>query len=118
MSFRRRTCPEVMENVLTGLTGGIAAESHAYPPAGAKTAPYAHALEHPPVDAIISVYGIRNNQTFQFVKGSDYELKQDKLVWLEKANTPDAGTLLRINYRSKGGQWRFNDLHVRSVLRT
>ncbi|NPU93946.1 MAG: hypothetical protein HPY82_18705 [Gammaproteobacteria bacterium] len=118
MSFRRRTYPEVMENVLTGLTGGIAAESHAYPPAGAKTAPYAHALEHPPVDAIISVYGIRNNQTFQFVKGSDYELKQDKLVWLEKANTPDAGTLLHINYRSKGAQSPFNDLHVGSVLRT
>ncbi len=118
MSFRRRTYPEVMENVLTGLTGGVAAESHAYPPVGGKTAPYEHALEHPPVTAIISVYGTRNNQTYQFVPGNDYQLKQDKLVWLEKANTPDLGTLLHINYRSKGGQSPFNDLHVGSVLRT
>ena len=38
MSFRRRTYPEVMENVLTGLIGGVAAESHAYPPNGQKRA--------------------------------------------------------------------------------
>lgn len=118
MSFRRRTYPEVMENVLTGLIGGVPAESHAYPPQGGKSAPYEHALENPPVDTIISVYGIRNNQSFQFVKEVDYQLMDNKLVWLEEANTPDMGSVFQINYRTQGATSEFNDLHVGSVLRT
>lgn len=118
MSFRRRTYPEVMENVLTGLIGGVAAESHAYPPLGGKTTPYEHALENPPVDAIISVYGIRNNQSYAFIKDQDYQLKDNKLAWLEQANTPDSGSVFHINYRTQGSTSPFNDLQVGSVLRT
>lgn len=118
MSFRRRTYPEVMENVLTGLTGGVSAENHAFPPNSSNKQPFEHALEHPPVAAIISVYGLRNNKTFQFVKGSDYELKNEKLIWLEKGHTPDLGSTFLVNYRSKDAPAPFNDLHVGSVLRT
>ena len=123
MSFRRRSYPEVLENVLTGLIGGVAAESHAYPPQGGKnggatTGPHEHALENPPVDAIISVYGIRNNQSFQFIKESDYKLENNKLLWLEEANTPDLGSVFQINYRTKAAVSPFNDLQVGSVLRT
>ncbi|MDX1696490.1 MAG: hypothetical protein R3208_22180 [Ketobacteraceae bacterium] len=118
MSFRRRTYPELMENVLTGLIGGVAAESHAYPPLNAKSAPFAHALENPPVDTVISVYGMRNNQSHQFVKDTDYALDNNKLVWLEEGNTPDKGSVFHVNYRTKGASSPFNDLHVGSVLRT
>ena len=118
MSFRRRTYPEIMENVLTGLTGGISAENHAYPPNNAGKNTIEHALEHPPVAAIISVYGVRNNQTFQFVKASDYQLKNDKLIWLEKGNRPDLGSNFLVNYLSKDASSPVNDLHVGSVLRT
>ncbi|MCG8317675.1 MAG: baseplate J/gp47 family protein [Pseudomonadales bacterium] len=118
MSFRRRTYPELLENVLTGLIGGVAAESHPYPPLSAKAAPYSHALENPPVDTIISVYGIRNNQTVQFVKDVDYVLDSNKLVWQEDAKTPDLGSVFHVNYRTKGVSSPFNDLHVGSVLRT
>lgn len=118
MSFRRRTYPELLENVLTGLIGGVAAESHAYPPLNAKSTPYAHALENPPVDTIISVYGMRNNQSHQFVKDTDYELDNNKLVWLEEGNTPDRGSVFHVNYRTQGASSPFNDLHVGSVLRT
>ncbi|MCG8673362.1 MAG: baseplate J/gp47 family protein [Pseudomonadales bacterium] len=118
MSFRRRTYPELLENVLTGLIGGVAAESHAYPPLNAKSAPYAHALENPPVDTIISVYGVRNNQSVQFIKDTDYQLDSNKLVWLEEGNTPDMGSVFHINYRTQGASSPFNDLHVGSVLRT
>ncbi len=118
MSFRRRTYPEIMENVLTGLTGGISAENHAYPPSSSGQKLFEHALEHPPVAAIVSVYGVRNNLTYQFVKGSDYDLKNNKLVWLEKGNTPDAGSNFLVNYRRAGASSGLNDLHVGSVLRT
>ncbi len=33
MSLRRRTFPEVLDNVLTALMGGVAAEAHPFPPA-------------------------------------------------------------------------------------
>ncbi|MBV1878731.1 MAG: baseplate J/gp47 family protein [Pseudomonadales bacterium] len=116
MSFRRRGYPEIMESVLTGLTGGVAAESHAYPPQGA--APFEHALENPPVEQIISVHGMRNNQSFQFTKETDYALKNNKLIWLEAANTPDPGSVFHINYSTQGATSTFNDLQVGSVLRT
>lgn len=118
MSFRRRTYPELLENVLTGLIGGVAAESHAYPPLNAKSEPYSHALENPPVDTIISVYGVRNNQSIQFVKDTDYKLDSNKLIWLEEGNTPDKGSVFHVNYRTQGASSPFNDLHVGSVLRT
>lgn len=118
MSFRRRTYPELLENVLTGLIGGVAAESHAYPPINGKSAPYSHALENPPVDTIISVYGVRNNKSVQFVKDVDYKLDSNKLLWQEEGNTPDEGSVFHINYRTQGASSPFNDLHVGSVLRT
>lgn len=118
MSFRRRTYPELLENVLTGLIGGVAAESYAYPPLSAKSASYEHALENPPVDTIFSVYGIRNNQSHQFVKDVDYVLDSNKLVWQDDANTPDLGSVFHVNYRTEGASSPFNDLHVGSVLRT
>ena len=42
MSFRRRTYPEVLENLLTTLTGGVASESQPFPPPGAD-----HGAVHP-----------------------------------------------------------------------
>ena len=47
MSFRRRNYPEVLDNLLTTLVGGVAAESHAFPPSD--DAPREHPLEQPPV---------------------------------------------------------------------
>ena len=48
MSFRRRTYPEVLENLLTSLTGGVASESQPFPPPGQSAAPYTLALQQPP----------------------------------------------------------------------
>ncbi len=118
MSFRRRTYPEIMENVLTGLTGGVSAESHPFPPDNSGKNTLEHALENPPIASIISVYGVRNNLTYKFLPDSDYQLTNNKLIWLEKGNTPDAGSNFLVNYRSKDSTSPFNDLHVGSVLRT
>src|SRR5205823_9251347 len=60
MSFRRRTYPEVLENLITSLTGGVASESQPFPPPGQKAVPYTLALQQPPAAAVVSVWGARD----------------------------------------------------------
>ena len=48
MTFRRRDFPEVLDNLLTEVVGGVAAEAQPFPPPGALPgAPLEHALEQP-----------------------------------------------------------------------
>ena len=101
MSFRRRTYPEVLENLLTSLTGGVASESQPFPPPGQKAAPYTFALQQPPAADVVSVWGARDGEPHEFRKNQDYKLSDDgrTLVIPEKgAELPDPGTLLYVNY--------------------
>ena len=68
MSFRRRTFPEVLDNLLTDITGGVAAESQPFPPPDAGAPPYRHLLQRPPVSDVVSIYGARDQQPFLFRK--------------------------------------------------
>ena len=77
MSFRRRTYPEVLENLLTSLTGGVASESQPFPPPGQSAAPYTLALQQPPAADVVSVWGSRDGQPHEFRKGADYKLSDD-----------------------------------------
>jgi len=58
VSFRRRTFPEVRENLLTEIVGGVSAESHPFPPGGASGPPFRHSLQQPPVADVISRTGL------------------------------------------------------------
>jgi uncharacterized phage protein gp47/JayE len=118
MSFRRRNYPEVLDNLLTTLVGGVAAETHPFPPT--EDGPLEHPLEQPPVRQIVSVYGIRNGQQKLFRVGSDYELKPDKqtLAWVSADVVPDNGTLIYVNYLREDVIPTLTDLQVGSVART
>lgn len=118
MSFRRRNYPEVLDNLLTTLIGGVAAEAHPFPPTD--DGPLQHPLEQPPVRQVISVYGIRNGEQQLFRAGSDYQLESDKqtLSWLSKDAVPDAGTLVYVNYLREDVIPTLTDLQVGSVTRT
>src|SRR5438477_1561056 len=103
MTFARRTFPEVLANLLTDTTGGVAAESHPFPPDGNGAPPYQHSLQQPPVADVIAVYGTRDGQPRTFEKGTDYTLLPDRqtLAWQTEqkgAHLPDAGTLFYVNY--------------------
>jgi len=74
MSLRRRTFPEVLENLLTAVSGGVAAEPHPFPPPGANGGPLRHELQRPPVADVVSVYGSRDGQPHLFRKDVDYGL--------------------------------------------
>jgi len=118
VSFRRRNYPEVLDNLLTTLVGGVAAETHAFPPT--EDGPLSHPLEQPPVRNIVSVYGIQNGEQRLFRDGSDYRLEPDKqtLSWLSDTSVPDKGTLLYINYLREDVTPTLTDLQVGSVTRT
>lgn len=118
MSFRRRPFPEVLDNLLSQLAGGVAAEEHPFPPPGAT--PFRHALQRPPVAEVVSVYGSRDAQPRLFRRDKDYKLLpgQNALEWLEGAELPDPGTLVAVSYFPASAQPVLTDLQTGSVVRT
>ncbi|HEX6069627.1 MAG TPA: baseplate J/gp47 family protein [Longimicrobiaceae bacterium] len=120
MTFRRRTFPEVLDNLLTDVAGGVAAESHPFPPPGASAPPFRHSLEQPPVAQVTSLYGSRDGQPRQFRRDVDFALLPDgqTLEWLGGAELPDPGTLIHINYLPAAAQPVLTDLQTGSVVRT
>lgn len=121
MSFRRRSFPEILESLLTTITGGVAAETQPFPPPGATLPPYANDLQQPPAADIVSVWGTLDGQPHLFRKGADYSLSDDgrQIVWPAKgAQYPDPGTLVYVNYRPAGVQPQLTDVQVGSVVRT
>ena len=122
MSLRRRIFPEVLENLLTSVSGGVAAESHPFPAPDANGGPLRHELERPPVADVVSVYGSRDGQPHLFRKDVDYGLldapQPRTLEWKEGAELPDEGTLIQVNYRPEDASSVLTDLHAGSVVRT
>lgn len=119
MSFRRRTYPEVLENLLTAATGGVAAEAHPFPPPAGDGARPRHALQQPPVARVSSVFGSRHGEPHLFRDGTDYRLVDGQVVeWQEDAELPDEGTLVHVNYFPAAAQPVLTDVYTGSVFRT
>ena len=118
MNFRRRNYPEVLDNVLTTLVGGVSAEAHPFPPNDDGS--LSHPLEQPPVREVVSVYGVQNGEQKIFRAGSDYELQSDKqtLRWVSETSVPDDGSLVYVNYLREDVTPTLTDLQVGSVVRT
>lgn len=119
MPVRRREYPEVLDNVLTAMVGGVAAEPHPFPPPGDATPPR-HLLEQPVARQIVSVFGFVNGASHRFRDTVDYELAGDgqTLIWREAGQRPDPGTLVHVNYLRKDDPPSLTDLEVGGVART
>jgi hypothetical protein len=120
MSFRRKTYPEVAESLLNRLLGGVSAEAHPYPPAGAKREPFSHALERSPVAQLTALWGARNGASFRFERDADYKLSADgtAVEWLKDGKRPDDGTAFEVHYLPRQREVGVNDLYPGSVVRT
>lgn len=118
MSFRRKTYPEVSEQLLTTLLGGVAGETHPYPPPGGR-GPARYPLLTGQAAEITSVYGLMGGNAQAFARGTDYVLSTDgaALEWKDGAR-PDAGSVFEVNYLRGGQSPRVNDLYPGSVVRT
>jgi len=119
VSFRRHTFPEVLDALLTHITGGVAAESQPFPPAGGDASPVQHTLLTGPVADVISVYGSRDGQPHLFGKDKDWALVNGRaLEWLPGAELPDPGTLVFVSYYPRSAQPVLTDIETGSVVRT
>ncbi len=120
MSFRRRPYTEVLDNLLTGILGGVTAETHPFPPPGDGGPPYGVSLEKTPVARVVSVYGSRNDRTTVFKPDADYVLAPDAgtLEWKEGGQFPDPGTLFHVKSLPASAGSPITDVVVGSVTRT
>lgn len=119
MSFRRRDYPEVLDNMLTALVGGVSAEPHPFPPPGDEAQPR-HLLDAPPAKLLVSAFGERNGLSYRFRTDSDIELSRDgtAVVWRQNGARPDNGTLVHVNYLRRDDRATLTDIEVGSVART
>lgn len=121
MSFRRRSYPEVLGNLLAAATGGVSAEQHPFPPPGWRTGdPLRHALERPPAATLEAVWGTRGGAPHGFRAGTDFALLDDRqtVEWQPGAELPDPGTLIDITYYPAAAQPVVTDVYTGSVVRT
>jgi hypothetical protein len=120
MTFRRRTFPEVLDNLLAEIAGGVAAEAHPFPPADAGNGPPRHTLEQPPVARVTALHGTRDGQPRLFRGDTDYALLPDEqtVAWLAGAELPDPGTLVYVSYLPTAALPVLTDLQTGSVVRT
>jgi uncharacterized phage protein gp47/JayE len=118
VSFRRRASPEVLENLLTTLSGGVAAETQPFPPEGTTSAPFRMPLDQTQPSDVVSVHGTRNGKSHRFRKGTDFVLDNNALVWPDGADLPDPGTVVHINYFGPPRPGPVTDIHTGSVVRT
>ncbi len=116
MTFRRRTYPEVLDNMLTSLTKGISAEAHPFPPE--ERDPYRHHLLKPPVDRVVSVYGSQGGLPHLFEPDRDYKVVNNSIEWQERARLPDNGTEVHVSYYPASAVPVITDIQTGSVART
>ena len=113
MAFRKRSYQEIVDDILTDLTGGVVGEEYIYE-AGTDVYP----LSRTPVRAagIASVTGTVNAVSYTFTR-SDYQLKDEEAVeWL--GTRPDADTAFYVSYYPADAASPITDRNVGSVVRT
>ena len=122
MRLRRRDFPEVRDNLLTSVTGGIAAEPHPFPPPGVEDPPFRYSLLRAPAAAVVSVHGSLNGTTHRFRNDVDFQLSDDgrTLEWSggAGAEVPDDGSVFHVNYHPEDAGSTLTDIYTGSVVRT
>lgn len=120
MSFRRRTYPEVLDELMAALVGGVPAEAHPFPPEQSDGGPLVHWLTQPPAGQVVAVHGARGGQPHRFLEGADWGLDAGgtSITWSEGGALPDLGTLVHVTYVPTSAGPALTDLEVGSVVRT
>jgi len=113
MAFRKKSYQEIVDDILTDLTGGVVSEEHTF-----LTDTAAYHLSRSPVRAngIVSVRGIVDSAAYAFA-GSDYQLDgSGDLAWV--GTVPDKGTTFYVNYYPDTASSPITDHNIGSVTRT
>ena len=116
MSFVAQPYERFVDDVLTGLTGGVTREEHLF-----TTVEQPYALASPGiVEASVKVTGQRNREFVLFEGGIDYTYKTDQeaIVWNDKGKLPDDRTYFYVSYYPQEGSPRLTDRNPGSVTAT
>lgn len=115
MIFRKRGFQELVDDILTELTGGIVNEPIQFTTSNGEPT---FLLENTPVARIASVTGTVAGDFHQF-KDSDFELTSDgtSIRWIG-TTVPDDGSVFLVDYYPEAAQSPVTDRNVGSVART
>lgn len=114
MSFRKRTFQELVDNVLTDLTGGVVNEPIFFAAANTEAR---FPLANTPATRITAVTGTLDGAFHRFAE-TDYELTADRTSIQWVGETPDPDTSFAVDYYPKGATSPITDRNVGSVSRT
>jgi uncharacterized phage protein gp47/JayE len=113
MTFVAQPYEQFVDDLLTGLTGGMIREEHRF--VGADET---YSLAFPGAnERFIKVFGQRNSAFVFFEKGIDYEYKtdDDTITWKPDGRLPDDWSYFYVNYYLQEGQSRLTDRNPGSV---
>ncbi|GBC61347.1 hypothetical protein DENIS_2307 [Desulfonema ishimotonii] len=121
MPLPERTYSQIVEDVLTHLTGGVVAESHPYDPSGQ----YELGDSLQKIAKVTLVYAVSaDGERREFIPEIDYEFQPatdttpNRLTFRPEGNKPEAGSTVSVNYYPDGISPLISDRNVGSVART
>ena len=94
------------------ITKGIIKEQHLF-----EEDRYRYRLNNRPVKDVVKITGFHNGDVYVFVKGEDYRVEGDFIVWLPYGNFPDINTYFYVSYIF-GEPSGITDINPGSVVRT
>lgn len=114
MAFVASPYLDIVEDLLTALTSGVAREENTF---SLDTEYY---FENSPVNPeSVRVAGIRGKAIYHFVEGQDFIADSEKITWKKKdGNLPDIGSKFYINYYRADTEPVLSDRNAGSVTRT
>jgi uncharacterized phage protein gp47/JayE len=113
MAFRKKSYQEIVDDVLTDLTGGVVDEAHTYVEG---TTTYQLARSPVRLGGIVSIRGTVSDGSYIFAS-TDYQLTgEETLEWI--GIQPDTGTHFYVNYYPADAASPITDRNIGSVTRT
>lgn len=110
--FRKKTYPEIVDDILEQLTKGVIKEKYDWDPDQFK-----YKLRNTPVRAIVKVEGLLRGSQHTFVNAGDYRRTGNNVEWVSPGEKPDDATPFYVSY-TFGEPSGITDVNPGSVVRT
>lgn len=105
---------DIVEDLLTALTGGIVREEATFSPDELEY----YFGDSPVIPESVRLVGIREKEIYHFITGQDFSADSEKITWEAGRDWPDNGSKFYINYYKVDTEPVLSDRNVGSVTRT
>ena len=114
MTFVPSPYPDIVEDLLTALTGGVVREENTF---SRDTMEYY--FENSPAEPeSVRIVGIKEKELHNFIFGQDFYADSEKITWRDKGDLPEEGYKYYVNYYKSDVEPVLSDRNVGSVTRT